>query len=307
MTTDLVTPADLSGGRPEEIVAARFLSRYREPTRSGYKVSLRLWFQWCHDKGIAPMQVERAHIDLWARELEEVNGNKPSTIAGKLNAVCGMYKFAQRDRFLEHNPAEWVNRPKVPRFSSTESMNRHEMLAVLDAAKDSSPRDHALLCVLGLNGLRVGEAISLNIEDLGQKNYYRTIKFTREKKDGMVDEMPLSPRTSHAIDQTIYGRTTGPIFLMRGLNGEPPQRMDRRAADRVVKRMVKAVGIKKRITPHSFRHSFVTLALDSGATVRDVQNSVGHADPRMVAYYDRSRDNLPRHATHNVSVWVEGA
>jgi integrase/recombinase XerD len=306
MSTDLVTPGS-PGMQPDEIVAARFLSRYREPTRTGYAVSLRLWFQWCHSKGIQPMQVERAHIELWARELEEVNGNKPATICGKLNAVCGMYKYAQRDRFLEHNPAEWVERPKVPRFSSTEGLTRTEMLAVLDRAQISGPRDHALLCILGLNGLRVGEAIALNVEDLGMKQSYRTIKFTREKKDGMVDEMPLSPRTTRAIEQAIYPRTSGPVFLMRGLNGGEPQRMDRRAADRVVKRLCKEAGITKRITPHSFRHSFVTLSLDAGVSVRDVQNSVGHADPRMVAYYDRNRNSLPRHATHYLSAFVEGS
>lgn len=221
---------------------------------------------------------------------------------------CDRGPTAQRDRFLEHNPAEWVNRPTVPRCSSTDSLTRHEMLAVLDAAQAHSARDHALLCILGLNGLRVGEAVALNLEDLGMKQSYRTIKFTREKKHGMVDEMPLSPRTSRAVDQVVYGRDSGPLFLMRNLNGPEPIRMDRRSADRVVKRHVKAVGIThKRITPHSFRHSFVTLSLDAGATVRDVQNSVGHADPRMVAYYDRSRNSLPRHATHIMSAWVEGS
>lgn len=302
MNSDLATPRSIAGPNPDEVVAARFLSRYREPTRSGYQMSLKHWFAWCYSKGIQPMSVERAHIELWARELEEVNGNKLSTVAGKLNAVCGMYRFAQRDRLLEHNPAEWVQRPKVPRYSSTESLSRSEMLAVLDCGQASGARDHALVCILGLNGLRVGEAISLNIEDLGYKQSYRTVKFTREKKDGMVDEMPLSPRTSRAIDQCTYGRTEGPIFLIRGEG-----RMDRRGADRIVKRLVKQAGIKKRITPHSFRHSFVTLSLDAGASVRDVQNSVGHADPRMVAYYDRSRNSLPRHATHYMSAYVEGS
>lgn len=301
------TPESIAGLTPDEVVAARFLSRYREPTRSGYKQSLKGWFAWCHSKGLLPMNVERAHIELWARELEEVHGNKAATICGKLNAVCGMYKYAQRDRFLEHNPAEWVGRPKVPRYSSTESLSRSEMLRLLDLAKESGARDHALLCILGLNGLRVGEAVSLNIEDLGFKQSYRTMKFTREKKNGEVFEMPLSPRTSHAVDQCIYGRDSGPVFLMRGLNGAEPSRMDRRAADRVVKRLVKEAGITKRITPHSFRHSFVTLSLDAGASQRDVMNSVGHADPRMIAYYDRNRDSLPRHATHFVSAFVEGS
>ena len=302
MTSTLATSDSVAGLTPDEIVAARFLSRYREPTRSGYAMSLRAWFKWCREKGLQPMLVERAHIELWARELEEVRGNKMSTICGKLNAVCGMYKYAQRDRFLEHNPAEWVERPTVPRYSSTESLSRSEMLALLDLGQQSGPRDHALVCILGLNGLRVGEAVSLDIEDLGMRQSYRTIKFKREKKSGEVAEMPLSPRTSHAIDQAIYGRTSGPIFLIRG-----QIRMDRRGADRVVKRLCKDAGITKRITPHSFRHSFITLSLDAGVSQRDIQNSVGHADPRMIAYYDRNKNSLPRHATHYVSAYIEGS
>ncbi len=134
------------------------------------------------------------------------------------------------------------------------------------------------------------------------KQSYRTIKFKREKKSGEVAEMPLSPRTSHAIDQAIYGRTSGPIFLIRG-----QIRMDRRGADRVVKRLCKEAGITKKITPHSFRHSFITLSLDAGVSQRDIQNSVGHADPRMIAYYDRNKNSLPRHATHYVSAYIEGS
>jgi hypothetical protein len=53
--------------------------------------------------------------------------------------------------------------------------------------------------------------------------------------------------------------------------------------------------------------AFITLALDAGASVRDVQNSVGHHDSRQVAYYDRNKDSLPRNATHWVSTFVEGS
>lgn len=68
-----------------------------------------------------------------------------------------------------------------------------------------------------------------------------------------------------------------------------------------------STGIDKRITPHSLRHTFITLALDAGASVRDVQHSVGHRDARQVAYYDRNRASLPRNSTHIVSAYVEGS
>ncbi len=66
-------------------------------------------------------------------------------------------------------------------------------------------------------------------------------------------------------------------------------------------------GITKRITPHSLRHTFVTMALDAGQAERDIAISTGHCDTRMVAYYDRGRENISRNSTHAVSAWVEGA
>ncbi len=83
--------------------------------------------------------------------------------------------------------------------------------------------------------------------------------------------------------------------------------MDRRGAARVVARVVRQAHITKRITPHSFRHTFVTLALDAGQRERDIAASTGHADSRMVAYYDRNRDAIARNSTHAVAAWVEGA
>jgi integrase/recombinase XerD len=307
MSSTLATPASIAGAPQEEIVALGFLARYRNPTRDGYAMSIRQWFQFCYDHQVEPMKAQRADIEMWIRKLDEIDGLKNSTMAGKLNAVCGMYRFAVRDGYLPASPAEYVRRPTVPRYSTTQGMTRSELLRVLDLAKASGPRDHALACILGLNGLRIGEVCSLNVQDVGRSGGYHTVKFVREKSNRQEAEIPLSPRTSHAVEQCMWGRTNGPLFLMRGLNGAEPQRIDRRAADRVVKRLVKAAGITKRITPHSFRHTFVTLSLDAGVSVRDVQNSCGHADPRMVAFYDRNKDSLPRHATHFVSAFVEGS
>lgn len=302
MTSTLATPASIAGPNPDEILAVGFLARYREPTRSNYGMSIRQWYEWCYSHNLRPSEVTRAHIELWARELEEQKGLKVATVAGKLNAVCGLYRFAQRDGYMENNPAQWVKRPTVPRVSTTQGLTRQELFRVVEVAKQSSIQDEAIITILGYNGLRVGELISLNVEDIGRKDGYRTIRFTREKKNGQVAVLPLAPPASWAVDRLIYGRTSGPLFMVRG-----EVRMDRRGVDRVVKRLVKQAGITKRITPHSMRHTFITLALNAGVAIRDIQNSVGHADPRMISFYDRERDNLARNPTHVVSAFVEGS
>lgn len=299
--TELIRPEDVRIGR-DDIIAATFLASYRGKTRETYATNLKLWFRWCELHGIRPLTVSRAHIEVWARELEERNGNKASTVANKLNTICRFYRMAKIDRYIADNPAEYVRKPSIPRVSTSNGLSRSELLRCLDLAEQTDPQDHALWCVLAFNGLRIGEATVLDVEHIGRQGGYRTIKVSREKGNRSA-EIPMAPRTSWAIDTMLGTRTTGPLFRKRP-HGD---RMDQKAANRIVHRIVKAAGINKRITPHSLRHTHITLALNAGVTVRDVTNSMGYADARQVSYYDRDKDSLARNATHMVSAFVEGA
>ena len=80
--------------------------------------------------------------------------------------------------------------------------------------------------------------------------------------------------------------------------------MDRFAADDVVKRIAREAGITKKISAHSLRHTFVTLSLDAGVSLRDVQDSARHADPRTTRRYDRARHSLDRHATYALGAYI---
>jgi integrase len=165
----------------------------------------------------------------------------------------------------------------------------------------SGGRDHALACLLALNGLRVSEALNADIEDLGLERGHRTLTITR--KGGKVVTIPLAPRTARAIELYVGERSEGPVFV----NREGTRRLDRHAATRIVKRLAKHAGIEKRISPHSLRHSFITAALDAGVALRDVQEAASHADPRTTMRYDRARQSLDRHATYIVATVVAGA
>jgi integrase/recombinase XerD len=82
--------------------------------------------------------------------------------------------------------------------------------------------------------------------------------------------------------------------------------MNRQAATRIVRRLAKAAGVSKHISPHSLRHSFITAALDAGVALRDVQVAARHADPRTTTRYDRARNNLDRHASYVVAAFIAG-
>lgn len=71
-----------------------------------------------------------------------------------------------------------------------------------------------------------------------------------------------------------------------------------------MRRLAKAAGIAKVVSPHSARHGFVTTALDAGVSLRDVQDAAGHSDPRTTRRHDRGRGSLDRHATYAVAQFV---
>ena len=138
------------------------------------------------------------------------------------------------------------------------------------------------MSLLALNGLRVSEAIGANIEGLGLERGHRTLTVVR-KGDKTVT-MPLAPRVARAIDLAIGERTEGPIFVE--VDG---RQIDRHAAGRIVRRIVRRAGLTKRVGPHTLRHAFITAALDAGVPLRDVKEAASHADPRTTMRYDPGR------------------
>lgn len=299
MTTALALP-DVQPS-PEEVVAIGFLATFRGHTRDLYGINLRQWFEWCRERGMKPLDARRAHIEIWARDLEEGPRHlKLSTIASKLNTIGGFYRYARMEGFIEVNPAEYVKRPAVPRISTTLALSRRELEDVWEAAKGSAhSADVLVVGLLAFLGLRVGEACALSLEEITESNGYLMLMVRREKGN-RPGRVPVPMPMMAAIQRLLKYERTGPVLRMHG-----GVRMDRRAASRVVTRLCLQVGITKRITPHSLRHTFVTMAADAGVNPRVIQHSMGYADLRMVSYYDRYADNPATHATHAVTSHIE--
>lgn len=283
----------------ERAAIAGFLAGYTGNTLTSYTTDLRLFAQWCTNNDLRLFDVRRAHLEIFGRQME-ADGRMRSTVARRLSTLGSFYRYCHVEGILERNPAANVRRPKVDVESRTLGLDRNELGALLVQAGLGSPRDHALISLLALNGLRISEALGADIEKLDMDRGHRTLAIVR--KGGKHVTIPLAPRTGRTLDLYLGERTSGPIFL--GVNGK---RMDRYAADRTVKRLAKRAGITKRISPHSLRHSFITAALDAGVPLRDVQEAASHADPRTTMRYDRARQSLDRHATYIVAAFVAGA
>ncbi len=108
------------------------------------------------------------------------------------------------------------------------------------------------------------------------------------------------PRTGRTIDLAVGERRDGPILVRHD-----GQRLDRRTAHRWVRSIGKRAGIGL-VHPHMLRAAFIMAALDAGVPLREVQVAARHADPRTTTVYDRSRQDLDRHAAYVVVAFVAG-
>jgi site-specific recombinase XerD len=295
----LACPKDEFFTDPETLAPSGFLAGYSGLTRDAYALDLRQFAAWVTGTGMRLFETRRVHIEAFARELE-ARGRARATIARRLGTITCFYRYAEQEGMIEHSPAVHVRRPKLDYESHAVGLDRNELGAMLVAAGLAGARDHALISLLALNGLRVSEAIGARIEDLALERGHRTLTVLR--KGGKTVVMPLAPRTARAIDLVVGERFEGTI-----LHSNDGGRLDRHAAARIVRRIAKQAGIVKHVGPHTLRHGFITAALDAGVPLRDVQEAASHADPRTTMRYDRARVSLDRHATYIVATFIAGA
>jgi site-specific recombinase XerD len=245
------------------------LARYSGRTLDAYRHDLFTFFQWATDLGLTVLKATRPQIELYRTALEE-RSLAPSTIDRRLSTVCGYYRFAHIDGRIASNPAQYVRRPKV-HPTEGHGMDRGELGAFLFTAERLDAAHAALAVLLGLNGLRVSEACSTNIEDLGFERGHRTLRIMGKGNKPAV--IPLVPRTARTVDLAIGERTAGPI--LRRQDGE---RLDRRTAHRWVRSIGKRAGLGT-VHPHMLRAAFIMAALDAGVPLRDVQLAARHSGP----------------------------
>jgi integrase/recombinase XerD len=163
----------------EEMAVAGFLAGYRDSTRESYALDLRHFAAWYASHERRLFEVHRVDIECFGRDLE-ARGRARATIARRLCTIAGFYRYAEEEGLIAHSPAIHVRRPRLDYESHTTGLDRNELGALLVTAGLSSARDHALVSLLALNGLRVSEALGADIDALGLERGHRTLTVTRK-------------------------------------------------------------------------------------------------------------------------------
>jgi integrase/recombinase XerD len=296
LMTQIVSDAEFD---PIRMAAAAYLARYKGDTRRHNESDLRLYLQWCVERGLDPLSATRPHIELYVRWMQEHRRYAASTVSRRTAIVAGFYRICVIDGVLEHSPADYVRRPNVPPESPTLGLSHLQFESMLAAARDSShPSDFALVCLLGLLGLRIFEACNLDVGDLGEEHGHRVLRVVG--KGHKIVLVPMPPAVARAVDRAVSGREAGPL-----LRNDRGTRMDRKAATRRLRHLQRVAGVSiARMHPHMLRHTFVTTMLDAGVDLRDTQIAARHADPRTTMRYDRARTNLDRHPNYILAAYM---
>jgi site-specific recombinase XerD len=157
-----------------------YLGRYKGQTRAHTASDLRVFLTWCdgHDLDpLDPAHVGRAQLEAFVRWMQEERRFAPSTVSRRLSVVAGFYRTAVIDGLLAVSPVEHVRRPRVPPESPTLGLSHLQFEAMLVAARQSANGcDFALVCFLGLLGLRIFEACGADIADLGEEHGHRVLR-----------------------------------------------------------------------------------------------------------------------------------
>ena len=277
-------------------------SRKSIHTERAYFRDLSLWLAWCAATDLDPRNARRGDLDAYVAD--RLGDVAAPTRNRHLSTVSSWYDYLISNEVTVSNPAkvvdrETINRDDSPTIGLTDKQVTLFMRTARASTNPSARRDAALLGMLAELGLRVGEALRLNMSDFRHNQGHRTVRITG--KGGKVRTLPVPAPLGRDLDTYLVQRATNAGQLVEELRGAvfvtaTGKRLDQPAVFRLVRRVATSAGIPSagQLSPHSLRHTVITVALDAGAPLRDVQDLAGHSDPRTTRRYDRGRGSLDR-------------
>ncbi|MDE2843682.1 MAG: site-specific tyrosine recombinase XerD [Chloroflexota bacterium] len=234
---------------------------------------------------------ERVDLDLLNDYIADLRGRKgyrDTTTARKVAAIKSFFTFLAQNGVIEEPPTESLGSPRVgralPKYLTEDEVER--LLREADKAGTAeAQRDANILELLYATGLRVSELVSLNVQDVDfEESYIRCwgkgskerIVYAHDKAlNGLQDYLSTSR-------MSLLGQNKEEAALFVNHRGE---RLTRQWVWNILKTYSKRAGIDQKITPHTLRHSFATHLLQKGASLRHVQELLGHSSISTTQVY----------------------
>jgi len=243
--------------------------------------------------------VTEHNIRVYLSDLDE-RGYAPATKSRKIASAKSFFKFMKEEQFIDNNPLSDVRQPRAGQ-SLPKALSIAEVDQLLEASSNMSvksaeeARDAAMVELMYAAGLRVSELVGLNIRDvdldagtvrtIGKGSKQRVIPIYDDAVESIAEYITYSrpthvKRGTHASRAKHRDQSEDAMFLNR--NGG---RITRQAYWLRLNKLATKAGISSRITPHMLRHSFATHLLHGGASLRHVQELLGHSSIATTQIY----------------------
>lgn len=237
---------------------------------------------------VEPRRVEAPMIERYLGWLYE-RGREKTSQARALSGVKSFFNFLMIEDKVETSPAEFVSAPKfgrqLPDVLSTGEIDR--LIAAIDTTTAKGRRDDAMLEVLYSCGLRVSELTSLRMGDLFFGEGYIRVTGKGDKQRLVPISAPAREKIHRYLDERTPARSGEEVVFLNNRGAK----LTRVMIFTIIRQAALRAGIDKRISPHTFRHSFATHLLEGGASIRQVQEMLGHESiitTEIYTHLDRS-------------------
>lgn len=245
-------------------------------TIAAYTSDVRKYFDVLRHDGIAPADAATEDIGRFLEE-QVATGITKRSQSRIISSVKALYRFLDADGKLTENPCDKLAAPRINPYLPT-VLSVEEVVSILDSVDLSQPEGHRNRCILEVLyscGLRVSELVNLKISDLFLDEQFIRV-FGKGSKQRLV---PIGEPAIKAIRLYREIRDAGPVqkaaedILFLNRRGG---KLTREMIFHIVKTQTALAGIRKNVSPHTFRHSFATHLVENGADLRVVQQMLGH-------------------------------
>jgi len=247
-----------------------------ENTVLAYERDLSRLTSFLDDAHIDPEKASPEHLRDFIIEIGNADIH-PRSQARILSGIKSFYHFLMYKNKIDDDPTELLEAPKtglhLPEVLTLEEIDA--IVAAIDLSKPEGERNKAIIEVLYGSGLRVSELINLKISNIYTEEGYMLV----EGKGSKQRLVPLSPKSLRQIG--LWNTDRNLMHIQKGNEGylflnRRGAKLTRAMIFEIVKTLTALAGIRKTVSPHTFRHSFATHLLENGANLRAIQQLLGH-------------------------------
>ena len=260
-------------------------------TQTAYRRDVVGFLDCCAATGRRPLRVGPTDIDAY-RDQCLSRGAGTATVARRLSGVGSFYRYAAQSGAVRTDPVEGVDRPTSPDPAGPSVLKGDELAALVASAQQVGAKAAALVALLALDGLKLGETLAMNVGDASLDQGPSRVALTRR---GDRTAVPISATTADMLAAYIGRRRSGPLFL-----GESPvphrggrTRLTRFGADFILKRVGAEAGIDKPVSAGLLRRSYIAEAHRAGHPMPEIRRQVRHRDVRESARFVRQEPPPP--------------